>query len=575
MSNDRPTEPGTQPVGLPVAPGPSENLLRRNVGILARRWRWIALGLVVGLAAGVLAALLIDEKPDTARYYKATNTLTIGSLDPDDPASGEATGNYSLAQAALLIQSQQLKDQVANALATSPDTVAEQVDATVRPNVNAIDVTAIATDADTAVELADRSADTLRVLAQLQAGNTAAAQRAELDEQRTSLQNQRDLITAQDEPDDTQQALTRAQELQQIEAGLADIDRQIDALPKGSGFTLTVLAPATPTRITAQGYNWRRTRNINARSELVDPYRNTNSAPDFDETDLSVEEPLSRTKRIALGAAAGLVLGLLTAFVIEAWDDRIRRRDQVEELTGLAVLTEIPRLPRDDVRNHHVAVADEPTGVAAERYRSARTAIEFALGDDPIERARVLLVTSPNPAEGKTTTAVNLAASFVDAGQRVLVVDADFRRPTVRRYLGPIPNLVTPDEPQQTRVEGITFVPGPTDVDKPEEAIAALLQTVTRFHDTYDLIVVDTPPILTTNDAVGLLAGVDAVVLVLRAGRTRPRTAARVAELLRGYRADTLGVVLNDVDRTEMNEYYGYGAGYHYGYTRSGSRNTE
>lgn len=569
--------PGTYPGGYPGGggvPDPADNLLRHYAGVLQRRWRWVAMGLAIGLVAGILAAVLIKDKPITTRYYKATNTLTLGSLDAADPSQPNV-GDYTLNQAALLIQSQQLKDSVATTLGMSADAVAEQVEATVRPNVNAIDVTAISTKPEIAVQLADRSADELRKLAQIQSGDAAAAQRTQLTDERTDLQNQRDQLAAQPDTGDDQADLIRAQQVNELDQSIESIDNQIANLPGTStGFQLSVLAPANATQINARGYNYRRAQNINARNQLIDTSRNSNSGPDFDELDLSTGPPMSPSTRVLLGGAAGLVLGLIAAFVMEAWDDRVRRRDQVEELTGFPVITEIPELSREQIRDHHLAVTQSPTGVAAERYRAARTAIEFIAEDDtdePVE-SQVLVITSPGPSEGKTTTAVNLAASFAQDGKRVLVIDGDFRRPAVRRYLSPTPDLIDPDQPEETRAEGVVFLAGPSDAPSPEAAIDTLVATVEKWRDHYDLVVVDTPPVLTTNDAVGLLASATGVVLVLRAGQTRPRAAGRVAELLRGYRADVLGVVLNSVDKAEMNQYYGYGYGYGYAYHASSKK---
>ena len=270
------------------------------------------------------------------------------------------------------------------------------------------------------------------------------------------------------------------------------------------------------------------------------------------------------------GQSAGLVLGLISAFVVEAWDDRIRRRERVEELTGLPVLAEVPRLTRDESRNHLVAVADTPTGAASERYRAARSSVLFAMdalkpgsnGDAADRKVPVVMVTSPGPSEGKTTTACNLAAAFADGGMRTLVIDGDSRRPSVRRYLSPVPNLVAPDDPSETRIERVWFLPGPRGTHSPDEAVLELRRSIDRWRDDYDIVVLDTPPILTTNDAADLLAAADTVVLVLRSGQTRTGPARRVVGLLNRYRADVLGVVLNSCDRSEMDPYYGYGYGY-------------
>ncbi len=561
MTDPTTPQPPRAPAMGPVPGGPADNLLRHYVTVLRRRWRWVALGLVVGVVAGIAAAVLIKPAPVTAHYYKATNTL----VQENRSSAAGNTADYTLEQAALQIQSQELLDQVAVQLGLGVDDVANRLAAVVRPNVNAIDVTAIAREPEAAVELADAGADALRLRAQAQAGNSVEGQRAQLETELDGLRSDRAALQAQvDAAEDPAAVLIATQRLQELDSNIDNIAQQLAQLPEqGGGFTLAVLQPASDIEINSRGYAYRYDQNVNARNKLT---QNTtsNSGPDFDELDLSVEAVVSPRTRVLLGGAAGLVLGLITAFVIEAWDDRVRRRDRVEELTGLGVLTEIPGLSREQTRDHHIATADESTGVTAERYRAARTAIDFALatGDDGPSGTRVLMVTSPGPAEGKTTTVVNMAATFAGDGRRVLVVDGDFRRPTVRRYLAPVPNLVDPDAPCETRIDGVEFLPGPTDAPSPEAAIDRLTGIIAQWRDRYDLVVLDTPPILTTNDAVELLASADAVLLVLRAGRTRASAAERVAELLRQFRADTLGVMLNDCDRAEMDQYYGYAYGY-------------
>jgi Mrp family chromosome partitioning ATPase len=174
------------------------------------------------------------------------------------------------------------------------------------------------------------------------------------------------------------------------------------------------------------------------------------------------------------------------------------------------------------------------------------------------------MVTSPSPAEGKSTSVASLAAAFADNGLRTLVVDGDFRRPAVARYLSPVPNLVDPERPATTRIDGVSFIAAPRNVDTPADAVYRLRRSIAQWQDQFDVVLLDTPPMLTTNDATDLLAAADAVVLVLRAGQTRTGPAERVANVLTRFRADVLGIVLNGCDNADMDPYYAYGYGYGY-----------
>ncbi len=208
---------------------------------------------------------------------------------------------------------------------------------------------------------------------------------------------------------------------------------------------MSTAAPATPVQISGRAYQYRLSQNINSRGQINGV---TPAAPTFDETDLSSAPPVSKKLRVLIGAAAGLIMGVATAFLVEAWDDRLRRRDRVETITGFPVIAEIPKLTRQQARDHSIPAVDAAGSRAAERYRAARTAILFGL--DHVGRsdrgpatgpalAPVVMVTSPNPGEGKTTTVASLAAVLGDNGLRTLVIDCDFRKPAVAALPGAQP----------------------------------------------------------------------------------------------------------------------------------------
>ena len=195
---------------------------------------------------------------------------------------------------------------------------------------------------------------------------------------------------------------------------------------------------------------------------------------------------MSKKLRLAIGGAAGLVMGVATAFLVEAWDDRVRRRERVEALTGLPVIAEIPKLTR--------AAGPRPRHPGRRRPRLAgRRALPGRPHLDPVRarpqvgrpghrprqrRGAGVMVTSPNPGEGKTTTVASLAAVFGDNGMRTLVIDCDFRKPAVARYLAPSLNFVEPDEPVETRLDGVWFLAAPRDIDSPADAVTRLRKAV-------------------------------------------------------------------------------------------------
>ncbi len=569
-------EPSRSRVGMAAGTNLTENALRHYVGVVRRRGLWIVLGLVGGLVGGFVTTLFIKEHKVTTHYYKAVNTLVVnGSLNGSD-GSG-----YSLQQASLLVQSQDLINQVAAQTHIPPADVGRKLATNVRGDVMALDVTAISTSADQAVLLANTAAGLLNTAAANAANAQFGSQRDTLYAQLNGLQSQRDDLQnriAANPPDKDILNAQLTSVINQYSTVYSQIQQMGTSAPT---FTLSTLQAAHAIEINATGYAYRQSQIINARGQ-VGPVQSLPT--DFDETNLGHKAPIDKKMRVALGGVAGLILGTAGALLVELWDDRIRRRDRVEQLTGLPVLAEIPRLTRDQARSLAVPVADSPTGQVAERFRAARTSILFALhasglvGDiegsnggapTPTGAAPVVMVTSPNPSEGKSTSTASLASAFADIGMRTLVVDGDFRRPSVGRFLVPVPNLLNPDHPATTRIDGVSFIAAPRDADSPADAVYQLRQAIAQWRDHFDIILLDTPPMLTTNDATDLLAAADAVVLVLRAGQTRTGPATRVVNVLHRFRADVLGIVLNGCDKVELDAYYGYG--YTYGYTRDES----
>ena len=169
----------------------------------------------------------------------------------------------------------------------------------------------------------------------------------------------------------------------------------------------------------------------------------------------------------------------------------------------------------------------------------------------------VVLVTSGGPSEGKTTTLANLAAVMAEGDRRVLAVNCDFRRPRLHRYLG---GPTAPQRLNVTDVVGVQMVTQVTPNDAaatPSDVVGAQRRLVERARDRFDVILLDTAPILTTNDAAELLGVCDHVVLVVSAGNTKAEAAARATELLERRGRPPLGVALVGTrDVPNSSEYY-------------------
>ncbi len=228
--------------------------------------------------------------------------------------------------------------------------------------------------------------------------------------------------------------------------------------------------------------------------------------------------------------------------------------------------------PQPSARKHSLPgmlIADSaPKSAAAEAYRTLRTNIQFAGLDRP---CRTIVITSATPAEGKTTTAANFGVVCAQAGSRVCLVDADLRKPSLHRVFrmdnqrglttALLEGKTLGDVAVTTIVPGLSVV-----VSGPLPPNHAELSASKRMHDLleaaardFDLVICDTPPVLSVSDAVALCARCDGVILVVRAGGVSSAVVRRAAEQIDAVKGRILGVVLNRVDMSR----HGYYAEYH------------
>jgi succinoglycan biosynthesis transport protein ExoP len=298
------------------------------------------------------------------------------------------------------------------------------------------------------------------------------------------------------------------------------------------------------------------------------------------------------SRNTAIGAILGLLLGLGIAFLLERLDRRIREPKDLEAVYGLPLLGVIPEskaLSRS-ARREGDARAPLPAN-EAEAFQLIRAHLRYFNVDREL---RTLLVASAGPGDGKTTVARHLAAAAARVGSRVLLVEADLRRPTLARQLDVrsgagladvLIGAVTVGEATQTialegplsesargrtldvLVAGAALPPNPGELIE-SRAMETLLE---RAKSTYDLVVIDTPPLTAVSDAFPLLRKVDGVIIVGRVGRNRRDVAQRLHETLTGAGAPLLGVVANGSKPGRLG---GYGYGYGYDYAAEVKRDT-
>lgn len=278
-------------------------------------------------------------------------------------------------------------------------------------------------------------------------------------------------------------------------------------------------------------------------------------------------------RNLALAGFLGLMMGVGLAFVREFTDRRIHDEDDVERaLDGMPILTRVPRVPEADEKypRHQGLVAADGRSLPAESYRTLRTNVRYTRGG---QGSRELVVTSPGARDGKSMTASNLAVTFAQQGHRTLLIDADMRRSVqheafeVEQSPG-LSDLLVDGQPAEkleqvvraTAVENLDLLTGGHPPPNPAELLdsPAMERLLEQARETYDAVVVDTPPALVVTDASVLGAKVEGVLMVIRADQTDRHAAEDAMQQLQRVGCDVLGVVFNDAD--------GGSGGYRYDY---------
>jgi capsular exopolysaccharide synthesis family protein len=295
-----------------------------------------------------------------------------------------------------------------------------------------------------------------------------------------------------------------------------------------------------------------------------------------------------------LALLLGLVGGVAMIFVLEALDMTVRTPDQIEAISGLPTVGIIPvRSLQEEVaqrigsatRSKALPITAaprllpitflDPQSEISEAYRALRTSLLLSTPGQP---PRIILFTSALPQDGKTTTSVNTAVTMAQQGKRVLLIDADMRRPMLAKIFElksnyGLSNVLSGGAKWKdvihTSIQPNLFIlaSGPLPPHPSELLSSAMMESLLKqWREEFDHVIIDSPPVLSATDGVLLSVQVDTTVLVVRAGKTTTPALRRSRDLLLSVNANIGGVVVNAVDLSSPDYYYYYsGYGYKYG----------
>lgn len=279
---------------------------------------------------------------------------------------------------------------------------------------------------------------------------------------------------------------------------------------------------------------------------------------------------------LLLGLGVSLVIGLALALVPESLDYTVATPEELEDTLGTTVLGAVARIGGQDTEDdpiERLVARNYPRSPVAEAFRTLRTNIRFARPD---MRRGSLLITSAQPGEGKSLVASNLAVAVAQEGRSAILIDADLRRPSLHRFFG-LPNRVgftslimdeslrLDDALHDTDVPGLRVItsgplpPNPLDMLASQRA----QELLSGVKELCDMLILDSPPVLSVTDALLLATHSDAALLVTAARSTRRDLVVKAYQTLRRSAVDIIGGVLNKVRQSDLGYYYSH---YYYGY---------
>jgi capsular exopolysaccharide synthesis family protein len=499
-----------------MQPAEEQEGLSRYVETVRERFWWILGAVVVTTGIAILYVLI------ATKTYEATTDMLITPITGDDPVltslgllRESADPTRDVQTASQLITNIDVARRAAQNLETSESPEALLAGVTAEPvaNSNIVAVTASETSPEEAQQIANAFA------------------KAAVDERTARLH-------------------------EQIEARLPRLEAIANADPNAEGVT-----EAAGISVAAQ------IAELQTLQSGPDPTMRVQTQASVPSGPASPQPMLS----VVAGLIAGLILGFGGAFALQVLDPRLRRESQLRRLYRLPVLARIPKAPRS--RSDRPLSPNRTSPFISEAYRTLRATLAGPTRRDEGGGGRVILVTGSSPSEGKTTSAVNLAASLALLGKRVVLIESDLRRPVLGRLFGAQPEnggvvsvligkVRLPDALIQTETYGANLQLLLAEPDYREGWITDLFSTpaaaemISIAREVADYVIIDSPPINEVVDALPLAMAADDVLLVVRLGRSRMDKLRELGELLAENEVQPTGFIIVGTKRPAKGQYH-------------------
>ena len=502
------------------------------------KWKWLIAASV--LVAGGFSYYTSRQQP---RVYMTSTTVMVGRfIQSVNPSSQDFTTSQQLAQSYVqLVRREAVLQPTVDALGLPMgwETLAAQVNASVVPGTEFLQIRVVDTQPERAKLIADEVAQQLIKQSPTTPDKEQEDQRVFVYQQLVDIRKQIADTNGQVRDLEKQLAVeTSARAIQDTQGQIAALQQKI---------------------ATWQG-NY---------AHLLDFYQGSRtnylSVVDIAEVPTSPISPNTRYN-VLLAVCIGFLLAAGGALLLEYIDDTVKTREDVDRVVQLPTLGAIGRIHGIRQPVDHLSVLKHPRSPITEAYRLLRTNIQFLNLASPVSR---LLITSPHADEGKTTTACNLAIAMAQMGRRVVLVDGDLRRPTIhtlfglRNRTGLTSLLLDPELPLEaalvtTATADLLVLPSGPLPPNPGELLASsgMHKRLAELQAVADLVIFDAPPVLAVADSSLLGSLCSGVILVVQAGRTRSGALRQARLLLDQVGLKTLGVVINQVRGGHADVYY-------------------